>query len=184
MNPHRRLLRLQVAALLRAELPRLARVADAVERYADGAITYAELRVHRDKAAWLGPFGSNARVQYYILEILLRAHGREIVSTVTVKNLFRALCQLRDKPRDYADDAILRVQRCVSTQRRTIATTSETTRRVATAIYTDADWSSMPILRDALLDADCDDASVLSHCLEPTHWRGCWVVEALRGAKR
>ncbi len=36
----------------------------------------------------------------------------------------------------------------------------------------------MPILADALEEAGCDNAEVLTHCREPgVHVRGCWVVD-------
>lgn len=38
------------------------------------------------------------------------------------------------------------------------------------------------VVADALQDAGCEDAEVLSHCREPgTHVRGCWVVELMLG---
>jgi GNAT superfamily N-acetyltransferase len=50
--------------------------------------------------------------------------------------------------------------------------------------YETKDWAIiMPILADALQDADCNDDAVLSHCRnrEQTHVRGCWVVDAVLG---
>jgi hypothetical protein len=37
------------------------------------------------------------------------------------------------------------------------------------------------VLRDALMDAGCEDEAVLAHLLEPTHVRGCWVLDLLLG---
>ena len=50
-------------------------------------------------------------------------------------------------------------------------------------------FDRMPILGDALLDADCDEEAVLRHCRgtelwnkEPVyHIRGCWVIELILG---
>jgi hypothetical protein len=47
----------------------------------------------------------------------------------------------------------------------------------------------MPILADALLDADCDAEAILRHCRgtevgvkeQPQHFRGCWVIELILG---
>jgi hypothetical protein len=40
----------------------------------------------------------------------------------------------------------------------------------------------MPILADALEDAGCDNADILSHCRQPgAHVRGCWVVDLVLG---
>lgn len=43
-------------------------------------------------------------------------------------------------------------------------------------------FSSMPILADALEEAGCDNADILAHCREPgVHVRGCWVVDLVLG---
>lgn len=56
---------------------------------------------------------------------------------------------------------------------------------LAKGIYEERAWDRLPILGDALLDADCDEEAVLRH-LRGTekhatkrveHVRGCWVVE-------
>ncbi|MFO0878549.1 MAG: hypothetical protein U0840_14510 [Gemmataceae bacterium] len=44
------------------------------------------------------------------------------------------------------------------------------------------DFDSMPILRDALLDAGCTDDTILEHCRSPRyHYPGCWVLDLLLG---
>jgi hypothetical protein len=59
---------------------------------------------------------------------------------------------------------------------------TETVVALATAIYADKAFDRMPILADALEDAGCDNADVLSHCRgEGPHVRGCWVVDLLLG---
>jgi hypothetical protein len=40
----------------------------------------------------------------------------------------------------------------------------------------------MPILADALEDAECDNNDILNHCRLPgEHVRGCWVVDLVLG---
>jgi len=53
---------------------------------------------------------------------------------------------------------------------------------LARALYDSRDFAAMPVLADALEDAGCDNADVLSHCrgLGP-HVRGCWVVDLVLG---
>jgi hypothetical protein len=47
-------------------------------------------------------------------------------------------------------------------------------------MYESQDFSAMPILADAMQDAGCDNADILSHCRGPgVHVRGCWVVDKL-----
>jgi hypothetical protein len=60
---------------------------------------------------------------------------------------------------------------------------------LARGIFEAGAWDRMPILADALLDADCDEEAVLRHLRgselgvkEPAqHVRGCWVVELVLG---
>jgi hypothetical protein len=55
-----------------------------------------------------------------------------------------------------------------------------TVRRIARAIYEDHRFDEMPILADALEDAGCADAALLTHCRGPApHARGCWVLDLL-----
>jgi hypothetical protein len=54
--------------------------------------------------------------------------------------------------------------------------------KMAQDIYDARTWEHLPILADALEDAGCDDARILSHCRGPgPHVRGCWVVDLLLG---
>ncbi|MCE9565159.1 MAG: hypothetical protein K8U57_24265 [Planctomycetes bacterium] len=54
---------------------------------------------------------------------------------------------------------------------------------LAQHIYDSRDFSPMPILADALQDAGCDHADILTHCRDAnaTHVRGCWVVDLVLG---
>ena len=58
---------------------------------------------------------------------------------------------------------------------------TEHTVGIASRMY-DRDFAAMPILADALEEAGCDNADILTHCREPgTHVRGCWVVDLVLG---
>lgn len=56
---------------------------------------------------------------------------------------------------------------------------------LAKTIFAERSWDKLPVLADALLDADCDEEQVLRHLRgtekglpdPPQHVRGCWVVE-------
>jgi hypothetical protein len=54
---------------------------------------------------------------------------------------------------------------------------------LASQMYESRDFSTMPILADALQDAGCDNEDVLNHCRDAkqTHVRGCWVVDLVLG---
>lgn len=59
---------------------------------------------------------------------------------------------------------------------------SETAVALASAIYAERAFDRLPILADALEEAGCDHADVLSHCRGPgPHVRGCWVVDGVLG---
>ena len=53
---------------------------------------------------------------------------------------------------------------------------------MAQSIYDARAFDRLPLLADALEDAGCADADILSHCRTPgEHVRGCWVVDLLLG---
>jgi hypothetical protein len=57
-----------------------------------------------------------------------------------------------------------------------------TVRKLGQAIYDERAFDRLPVLADALEDAGCTDAAILSHCRAPgPHVRGCWVVDLLLG---
>jgi hypothetical protein len=59
---------------------------------------------------------------------------------------------------------------------------TEHTTGLALKMYDDREFTAMPILADALEEAGCDNADILSHCREPgAHVRGCWVVDLVLG---
>ncbi|VTR93446.1 Uncharacterized protein OS=Sorangium cellulosum (strain So ce56) GN=sce5710 PE=4 SV=1 [Gemmata massiliana] len=61
---------------------------------------------------------------------------------------------------------------------------TSTVRALAEGIYQDRAFDRMPILADALQDAECDNEDILAHCRgSAPHVRGCWVVDLLTGRK-
>jgi hypothetical protein len=57
---------------------------------------------------------------------------------------------------------------------------SGTIPRMAQAIYDERRYSDLPILADALEEASCDNAKILTHCRGPgPHVRGCWVLDLI-----
>lgn len=59
---------------------------------------------------------------------------------------------------------------------------TETAVALAAGIYAERAFDRMPILADALEDAGCDHAGVLTHCRDDgPHVRGCWVVDLVLG---
>jgi hypothetical protein len=59
---------------------------------------------------------------------------------------------------------------------------SRTISKLAEAIYHERAFDRLPILANALEEAECLDDKVLSHCRQPNlHVRGCWVVDLVLG---
>jgi hypothetical protein len=59
---------------------------------------------------------------------------------------------------------------------------TDTVLTLAQQMYDSRDFSAMPILADALMDADCTDEAILTHCRGPgPHVKGCWVTDAILG---
>jgi hypothetical protein len=57
-----------------------------------------------------------------------------------------------------------------------------TVAKLACTVYEERVFERLPVLADALEDAGCTDAAILSHCRQPgEHVRGCWVVDLLLG---
>jgi hypothetical protein len=54
--------------------------------------------------------------------------------------------------------------------------------KLAQAIYEERAFDRLPVLGDALEEAGCTDADILSHCRSGgEHVRGCWVIDLLLG---
>jgi hypothetical protein len=60
---------------------------------------------------------------------------------------------------------------------------SESVVALARTAYDTRNFSLLPILADALEDAGCDSAEVLTHLRQPdaVHVRGCWAVDGVLG---
>jgi hypothetical protein len=59
---------------------------------------------------------------------------------------------------------------------------TETVVALAGGIYAERAFDRMPILADALEEAGCDSADILTHCRgDGPHVRGCWVVDLVLG---
>lgn len=58
---------------------------------------------------------------------------------------------------------------------------TDTVVQLAEVIYQSRDFSTMPILADALQDVGCENEEILSHCRNPkqAHVRGCWLVDQI-----
>jgi len=109
---------------------------------------------------------------------------REFMSSMTAHHATfaaRGLAEPREEPREQC-----RLLRCIvgplPFRAATIDPACRTSPVIALAqeIYEEKTFERLPILADALEDADCKDAEILDHCRSPgPHVRGCWVVDVL-----
>jgi hypothetical protein len=59
---------------------------------------------------------------------------------------------------------------------------TDTVVTLARQMYESREFGAMPVLADALQDAECGNEDVLSHCRSGgVHVRGCWVVDLVLG---
>ena len=184
-----------VAALLtmRPGAAQLARVREQVieaTRFRDGANLYATLSLRlKDKGDEAADQDSNrsVRVRYSTacntvqreeeFANLKHSELREKKESADRKALGRFLHDLAGNPfRPYRFEPAWR---------------TSTVLGLAKAILADRAFDRMPILADALLDADCDEEAVLRHCRGteahapdgPAHGRGCWVLDLILEAE-
>src|SRR5262245_19704469 len=92
---------------------------------------------------------------------------------------FRAEC--REQPpllRDIAGNPF----RPIALEPNWLRQDDNTVLKMASILYQERRCADLPILADALEDAGCDNADILSHLRGPgPHVRGCWVVDLLLG---
>jgi hypothetical protein len=53
--------------------------------------------------------------------------------------------------------------------------------KLARTIYDEGRWGDLPVLADALMEAGCQDETILEHCRKGPHAKGCFVIDALLG---
>lgn len=65
-----------------------------------------------------------------------------------------------------------------------IFTETSTVYKIASQIYTNKDFTAMPILADALQEAGISNRAIINHCMKyKQHFKGCWVLDAILGKK-
>jgi hypothetical protein len=146
------------------------------EKYADGFATLGRLQLAHD------------RIRHYPLykdaTLVARCLALAAVSPLPMEALIKspqALCGEAgacELIRDIAGNPF----RLTSVPRLALAWCDWTPLKIAQVIYDDRAFDRLPLLADALEDAGCTDADILSHCRTPgDHVRGCWVVDLLLG---
>lgn len=154
------------------------------ERYADGLATEEELLATRTSVN--GRIKQLRGVAEFDIEPLRTAYEAAGKSMRTVA---AAVWWLSARPFSRSEGAVLELLRDFTVipfrpVARNPGWITSTVHGLAEGIYTDRAFDRLPILADALEDAGCDSADILTHCRgDGPHVRGCWVVDWVLGKK-
>jgi hypothetical protein len=144
--------------------------------YLDGNLTWCELwNSILDLVCWTNNDAAHAFIQ-----------ARPTLSLDEKKEPRRAIRQAGDSEMSAAirniHDVLGNPFRPISHNSSWLAWNDGAISKMAQVIYDARVFDRLPLLADALEDAGCTDADILSHCRTPSeHVRGCWVVDLLLG---
>lgn len=178
------------------------RAIDAAEAFADGGMTADQLEVIANDAAEV--WGQELTQLPEADQAELRATGRldrplpsDAAYNVAIPmgwwggapafdNPSRIIREARNVPAGQAEAQCNLLRDIVGNPFRPVALDpvwrTEAVVALVAGIYADRAFDRLPVLADALEDAGCADADILSHCRGPgPHVRGCWVVDLLLG---
>jgi hypothetical protein len=177
--------------------PRLAAVADAAERFADDLVTWDEMKVVRRALPAvrkeLGEAFGPDEAKHDALNALDLATVRKPVDVLGADSKARFAFAAVTRPdwdagHDAEEKEQLRlVYDIFGNPFRPVnfdpSWRTSTAVGLARTMYESRDFATMPVLADALEEADCDSPDVLAHCRDPNgvHVRGCWVVDLVLG---
>jgi hypothetical protein len=156
------------------------RAIEVAERYADGEVKKRELR-NAIAAAEQAAYSCRRR------QPLARTAAAAALSALRLtRSLFYVNglpLGLSAGPQTHADllrDIVGNPFRSVVIDPGWLCWTDGAVRRMAQALYEERNFGDLPILADALEDAGCTDADILTHLRGPgPHVRGCWVLDGL-----
>ncbi len=195
-----RKLRLFAVACLRRQVihvltyPETREIPQLAERWADGVATDAELESHlKSPVVRIMPvrsprFDGELWVPSYDQALSPDAYHAAFLSAASMQSAVaersRATYRLAVIAEKLAQVALLRES--IGNPFRPVTADplwlTSTVRTLAEGIYQVRAFDRLPILADALEEAGCDNADILSHCRGPgPHVRGCWVVDLVLG---
>jgi len=154
---------------------------EVVEEYADGRVSLDDVRSAADVAQVAPSIEGEDWASLLLVRKVLRLPLSEICNlTTSLISVFASNTPAEEK-------AQAATMRCVSGNPFRPVTFSpqwrtDTAIALARTMYDSREFGAMPILADALQDAECDNDNILSHCRSGgTHVRGCWVVDLVLG---
>jgi hypothetical protein len=169
--------------------------AGVAERYADGLASRGELESARrfaeadaaEAEAWYQAALASYGIYYEAQDYWVAAGA---VLAAASDTSWGAIARLGEVPTDFGGSMprLLRdlfgnpFRPAPSLAPAVLAWDKGTVPKLAAAIYEERVFDRLPILADALEDAGCTDAEVLTHCRSGgVHVRGCWVVDLVLG---
>jgi hypothetical protein len=172
---------------------RFALAIETSERYADGTATYEELKQARKRMRKVEQELDPRSVHECAREAIHAAVGTLEKEFMTYKMVIEyAAAAKASLTRPDWDKGNKEETRCQCALVRDIfgnlirpvailpSWRSHTVATLAQAIYDERAFDRLPVLADALEDAGCDHADILTHCRQGgEHARGCWVVDLL-----
>lgn len=169
---------------------RCQRVIKVAEQYADDEHCIGDLDLARQQCQLaLGEWRAKQGYRGQMVRLLTALHGtasREFYLKTILMDLERVpIDSQRGRVEEAAKQAVL-VREVFGNLSSPVTLDprwqSETVVALAGGIYTDRAFDRMPILADALEEAGCDNADILTHCRgDGPHVRECWVVDLLLG---
>ena len=174
---------------------RFALAIETSERYADGTATYEELKQARKQMKKIEDEFDCRSVREYSWHALRAAVDTLAKDFMSYKMVIESAAAAKASlSRPDWDKGNKEETRCQCALVRDIfgnlirpvaippSWRSRTVTSLTRAIYDERAFDRLPILADALEDASCDHADILTHCRQGgEHVRGCWVVDLLLG---
>ena len=167
------------------------RAVEVAERFADGAADAEELRNAQRGAQTAYRLAARRRkprvFRHFLAACLATDSAARRATFDPTKEFFRGAADRKAKTERKARAALCRDLfgnpfRPVALERRWLAWDGGTVVKLARAVYDQRAFDRLPVLADALEDAGCTNADVLTHCRRPAeHARGCWVLDLLLG---
>jgi len=158
----------------------------------------ADLRIVRGAVALCAPYAELTRPRRYYGRsasfVPLRAEHRHLDGDLSARSVVDAIAWGDDSPDPDGQAAAVRMAQIAQAELLRCVVgdpfrpgprgtwPDATVERLARWAYDERAFDQLPVLADALEDAGCADAALLSHLRGPgPHVRGCWAVDVVLG---